>query len=538
MPSSSGRDRQPGAGRGQQRQLAHRRALGATAVAGALSHRDHSRAGTDEPAERADRAACAPLGAASIAAWARALARRPLRRGADRHRPVPRHRASTRPRSARCELATRLVVLQECGADALPPAQRAKARVIFQSTPPLPPLPKTAARLRAVMVGHLRDEKDPQTCSMRRAPLGRPRRHPHRPHRRRARRRAGRRGARAPHARCAALPLARRPAARSDARSASSARTCWCTPARMEGGAHVDHGGGAQRHAGARLAHRRQRRHARSRLRRAIRAGDDAGCWRACSQRARDEPAYAGRRCAHNARARAPLFEPRRRSAPLLHLVLPTLDTRPMNAPCTDQRRRPRLTSLSHGGGCGCKIAPGVLSEILKGTAQHADAAGAAGRHRDRRRRRGVPAQRRAGADRDHRLLHADRRRPVRLRPHRRDQCDLRRLRDGRAADHGAGAGRHADQRAVDRRPSAASSKAASRCAATPASRSPAATPSTRSSRSTAWSRWAWCIPSGSSATPTRKPGDVLVLGKPLGVGVLSAALKKDALRRRRLSRG
>jgi selenide,water dikinase len=28
----------------------------------------------------------------------------------------------------------------------------------------------------------------------------------------------------------------------------------------------------------------------------------------------------------------------------------------------------PRLTSLSHGGGCGCKIAPGVLSEILKGS--------------------------------------------------------------------------------------------------------------------------------------------------------------------------
>ncbi len=27
----------------------------------------------------------------------------------------------------------------------------------------------------------------------------------------------------------------------------------------------------------------------------------------------------------------------------------------------------PRLTALSHGGGCGCKIAPGVLSEILQG---------------------------------------------------------------------------------------------------------------------------------------------------------------------------
>jgi selenide,water dikinase len=29
----------------------------------------------------------------------------------------------------------------------------------------------------------------------------------------------------------------------------------------------------------------------------------------------------------------------------------------------------PRLTSLSHGGGCGCKIAPGVLAELLKGVA-------------------------------------------------------------------------------------------------------------------------------------------------------------------------
>src|SRR5579864_4306228 len=27
----------------------------------------------------------------------------------------------------------------------------------------------------------------------------------------------------------------------------------------------------------------------------------------------------------------------------------------------------PRLTSLAHGGGCGCKLAPGVLAEILAG---------------------------------------------------------------------------------------------------------------------------------------------------------------------------
>jgi len=32
----------------------------------------------------------------------------------------------------------------------------------------------------------------------------------------------------------------------------------------------------------------------------------------------------------------------------------------------------PRLTSLAHGGGCGCKIAPGVLRDILSGMPQTA----------------------------------------------------------------------------------------------------------------------------------------------------------------------
>jgi selenide,water dikinase len=36
-----------------------------------------------------------------------------------------------------------------------------------------------------------------------------------------------------------------------------------------------------------------------------------------------------------------------------------------MNAP---NELKVKLTSFSHGGGCGCKIAPGVLGEILKGT--------------------------------------------------------------------------------------------------------------------------------------------------------------------------
>ena len=39
-----------------------------------------------------------------------------------------------------------------------------------------------------------------------------------------------------------------------------------------------------------------------------------------------------------------------------------------MNAPIATTAS-PRLTSLSHGGGCGCKIAPGVLAELLSKSA-------------------------------------------------------------------------------------------------------------------------------------------------------------------------
>ncbi len=60
-------------------------------------------------------------------------------------------------------LAQRLVVLQEHGLAALPAAQRMKTRVIFQSTRARQPLVKSQKHVRAVMVGHLRDEKSPQT---------------------------------------------------------------------------------------------------------------------------------------------------------------------------------------------------------------------------------------------------------------------------------------------------------------------------------------------------------------------------------------
>ena len=60
-------------------------------------------------------------------------------------------------------LAHSLVVLQGLGIPSLPPAHQAKARVIFQSIGTRQTLPKTTRHVRAVMVGHLREEKDPFT---------------------------------------------------------------------------------------------------------------------------------------------------------------------------------------------------------------------------------------------------------------------------------------------------------------------------------------------------------------------------------------
>jgi putative glycosyltransferase (TIGR04348 family) len=60
-------------------------------------------------------------------------------------------------------LAHSLVVLQALGVKALPPEHQAKARVIFQSTGKRQTLSKTSRHVRALMVGHLREEKDPLT---------------------------------------------------------------------------------------------------------------------------------------------------------------------------------------------------------------------------------------------------------------------------------------------------------------------------------------------------------------------------------------
>lgn len=59
--------------------------------------------------------------------------------------------------------ADRLIVLHEGAIHDLPAPLRHKAVVCFQSTTPRVPLAKPTTFLRALMVGHLRDEKDPFT---------------------------------------------------------------------------------------------------------------------------------------------------------------------------------------------------------------------------------------------------------------------------------------------------------------------------------------------------------------------------------------
>ena len=61
------------------------------------------------------------------------------------------------------QMAGQLVLLQERAPDALPESLRHKATVIFQSAPRRATLNKTGRLVRALMVGHLRDEKDPLT---------------------------------------------------------------------------------------------------------------------------------------------------------------------------------------------------------------------------------------------------------------------------------------------------------------------------------------------------------------------------------------
>jgi putative glycosyltransferase (TIGR04348 family) len=100
--------------------------------------------------------------AQSVARWAQAKGSRGLAvvlTGTDLYRDIQ----SDTPAQRSLELAGRLVVLQERAPLALPARLHAKTTVLFQSAPRRVGLVKTSRHLRALMVGHLRDEKDPLT---------------------------------------------------------------------------------------------------------------------------------------------------------------------------------------------------------------------------------------------------------------------------------------------------------------------------------------------------------------------------------------
>jgi putative glycosyltransferase (TIGR04348 family) len=105
--------------------------------------------------------------AVAVSAFAQACPGKPIvlaLTGTDLYRDIQRDKSAQRALQA----ATRLIVLQPAGLGALPPRHRPKARVCEQSVA-LPaalraPVAKPTDRLRAVMVGHLRAEKDPATA--------------------------------------------------------------------------------------------------------------------------------------------------------------------------------------------------------------------------------------------------------------------------------------------------------------------------------------------------------------------------------------
>jgi putative glycosyltransferase (TIGR04348 family) len=100
--------------------------------------------------------------AAPVAAWRRAHPARPLLlvlTGTDLYRDIDHDAGAQRSLA----LADHLVVLNALGPQRLPEALRGRCTVLLQSCSARQPLAKTARHLRALMVGHLRDEKDPQT---------------------------------------------------------------------------------------------------------------------------------------------------------------------------------------------------------------------------------------------------------------------------------------------------------------------------------------------------------------------------------------
>lgn len=102
---------------------------------------------------------------AAIAAWRRERPQAALivvLTGTDLYRDLPSGDADARASIAE---ADRLIVLQNDALRHLPEGGRAKATVVVQSARALAPAPgRRADRLHALLVAHLRDEKDPRTA--------------------------------------------------------------------------------------------------------------------------------------------------------------------------------------------------------------------------------------------------------------------------------------------------------------------------------------------------------------------------------------
>ena len=162
-----------------------------------------------------------------------------------------------------------------------------------------------------------------------------------------------------------------------------------------------------------------------------------------------------------------------------------------------------------------------------RGRAPATDRPARAGGRRHGRRRRRRPAHRRPGDRADRRLLHADRRRPVRVRADRRHQRAVGHLRDGRAAGRGAQPRRVPAGDARRPRCCARSCAAAPTPPPRPARRSSAGTRSTTRSPSTAWRSPASWHPDAVLTNAGGRPGDALVLTKPLGAGAVATAIKR-----------
>ena len=100
--------------------------------------------------------------APSIAAWRAQRGVRPLLlvlTGTDLYRDI----GSDADAQRSLHSADRLVVLNQLGAQPLPPGLRSKARVVLQSCSARQAAIKPTSHLRALMVGHLRNEKSPRT---------------------------------------------------------------------------------------------------------------------------------------------------------------------------------------------------------------------------------------------------------------------------------------------------------------------------------------------------------------------------------------